>query len=280
METATLVREQLLATYQEFLTGAVAAMPKVAIGLVLLIVAFAVAKIVEWMCRAVLRRTHFDEGMKRLGVDTTLGRLGLTRPLSEVVPKLLYYLLLILFLRTMAEALELKPISDAIGGFLGYVPNMVSAFLIVLIGSTVGQLAAGAVGSAAENAGLEFGDGLGRFLSGLILLLSLLMAVGQLNIDTEIVRTVATCLFAGLALAFALSFGLGSRDVARNLLAGFYVRQVFRPGDTVEIEGARGTLSTVTPTLTVLDSSGTTVTVANAEFMEKTAKSEPVTPGE
>lgn len=276
METASLVREQLLETYREFLTGAVAAMPKVVIGLFLLLVAFAVAKIVEWMCRALLRRTHFDEGMKRMGVDATLARLGLSRPLSEVVPKLLYYLLLILFLRTMAEALELTPISEAIGGFLGYVPNMVSAFLIVLIGSTVGQLAANAVGNAAETAGLEFGESLGRFLSGLILLLSLLMAVGQLNIDTEIVRTVATCLFAGLALAFALSFGLGSRDVARNLLAGFYVRQVLRPGDEVEIEGANGTLTTVTPTLTLLDCKGSTVTVANADFLEKTATSRPI----
>ena len=163
METATMVREQLAATYQEFITGVVSAAPTVVVGILLLVAGLLIAKIVEWVCRNVLKRAHFDDLMKRLGVEETLGRMGLSQPLSTVVPKILYYLLLVLFLRTVADALQLLPISDAIGAFLSYVPNMVSAFLIVLIGSTVGHIAANAVGTAAENAGLEFGDTLGQF---------------------------------------------------------------------------------------------------------------------
>ncbi len=276
METASLVREQLAATYQEFVTNLVSAAPTVVVGLVLLIVAFVIAKVVEWACRSILKRARFDDLMKRAGIDESLARIGLSQPLSVFVPRILYYLLLILFVRTLADALQLTPISEAIGSFLGFVPNMVSAFLIVLIGSTVGHLAANAVGTAAENAGLEFGEALGRFLSGLILLLALLMAVGQLHVDTQIVRLVATCVFAGMAAAFALSFGLGSREVARNILAGFYVRQVFQPGDEVEVDGTQGTLRTVTPTLTVLDSGSDTVTVANSELLDRVVRTRAV----
>lgn len=66
------------------------------------------------------------------------------------------------------------------------------------------------------------------------------MAFSQLKFDTEMVRIVTSFLVGGAALAFRVSIGLGSRDIVRNLLAGFYVRRFFQLGKSLKIGGQRG----------------------------------------
>ena len=66
------------------------------------------------------------------------------------------------------------------------------------------------------------------------------MALGELEVQTLLVREFAVILVAGGALSFALSFGLGSRDISRNILAGMYIRKIIRVGDEIEVEGRRG----------------------------------------
>ena len=55
-------------------------------------------------------------------------------------------------------------------------------------------------------------------------------AIGQLRFDTDIVRIVTVCTLSGFALVFGLSFGPGTRDITRNIIAGFYARRIFPRG--------------------------------------------------
>jgi hypothetical protein len=98
------------------------------------------------------------------------------------------------------------------------------------------------------------------------------MAISQLQIDTEIIRVVTTAVLAGMALAFGLTFGLGSRDMTRNILAGFYARKTFHIGKEIEIRGERGELKSITPTQTLLQQGDQVVAVANSVFLEEVVK--------
>ena len=273
--TTELIRQQLTETWEQIVTGTVAFAPKLLTALVLIVLAFLVAKIIAWVLTLVLKRVHFDTLLERVGLTDAIKQIGITAPPSVLVPKVAYYLLLFLFARTLADNLGLEPISQALGGFLAYVPNMVSAFLILIIGSTVSQFVGNAVAQAAEASGLDFGPSLGRLLSGLILFIAILMAVAQLRIDTEIVRIVTIAGFAGLSAAFALSFGLGTRDVTRAILAGFYARRVLTVGHNVEVAGESGTLKAVTPTLLVLERGDETITVSNNAILDQPATMSP-----
>jgi small-conductance mechanosensitive channel len=86
------------------------------------------------------------------------------------------------------------------------------------------------------------------------------------------VRIVTICTLSGLALAFGLSVGLGSRDITRNLLAGFYARKIFSAGDTVEIRGERGVLKAISPTQTIIEQPSGLVVVANTAFLDETIR--------
>ena len=262
------IREQLLATYQGVLESLIAWTPKVLLAVILFISALVVAKVVERILRSVMTRLRFDAMIEKVGIDQAIQKLGMRESLNVVIPRIVYYLLLFLFARTAADSMGLAAISAAIGSFMAYLPNIVAALLILILGSAAAQFAGRAVAEAAGNSGIEFASSLGGMVSGLLLFVLGIMAISQLQIDTEIIRVVTTAVLAGMALAFGLTFGLGSRDVTRNILAGFYARKTFEIGKEMEVRGERGELKSITPTQTLLQQDDRVVAVANSVFLE------------
>ena len=264
--------EQLVSAFRNLFNSMIAAAPKVAIGLVLIVVGWLVAKVVEVLLRQILVRIRFDSLLERAGIDKTLHRIGIRQQLNFLIPRIVYFLLLLLLARTGAEALGLGAISGAIASFFDYVPNIVAALLLLILGTTVGQFAGDMVKESAESAGIDFGQTLGRIVSSLILFVVMIMAISQLRIDTEMVRLVTTVLLGGAALAFGLSFGLGSRDLVKNLVAGFYARKVLEVGKNTEIAGQEGALVAITATHIILEKDARSVSIANALFLEHATK--------
>ena len=272
MDQALAVKDQLLQALRHLVQSVVDGAPKVIVGIVLVILAIIVAKLIERILRVVLRRIRFDALLEKTGIKATLARIGITQTGDQTIPRIAYYLLLFLFAQTAAEALGLTPISQAIGSFFGYLPNLLAALALVLIGSVAGQFAGKTVARAAKESGIDYASALGSIVSALILVIAGIMAIGQLKIDTEIVRIVTTCALAGIALAFGLSFCLGSREITRNIIAGFYARKVFRVGEEMEIAGEKAVLRSITPVQAVLDKEGQTITVSNSVFIEQVVK--------
>lgn len=271
MNITELIKSQLVQTYENLVGDLIGAAPLIISGIILVFVAWVVAKIFEKGVRLLMVRAKFDNLLGRVGIDTALQQLGLRQSLSDVVPRVVYFLLLFLFARSLADTLGLDAISGAIGAFLGFVPNIVAALLILLVGSALGRFAGAAVARSAEGSGLEFGPALGRALSGVVLFVAVIMAITQLNIDTDIVRLVTALSMAGAALAFGLSFGLGSRSVVSNILAGFYVKRLFAPGTELEIDGRRGVVTAVSTTSTIVENGDQELVFANQTLLAETA---------
>ena len=266
------VKDQLLATWNNLVQGVVDSLPLVLTGVILLVFAFVVAKIVERVLRAILIRTKFDGLLQKVGIDKTLQKMGIRQSLNHFLPRVVYFLLLFMFLQSAVDALGLTIISSAMSAFFAYLPNLIAALLLLFLGTSAAQFAGGAVRRAAEDAAIDYAASLGTVVSSLILFIVGIMAFGQLKLDTDIVRIVTICLLCGVGLAFGLSFGLGSRDVTRNILAGFYAKRLFNAGDEIEIRGERGRLRAITPTQAVIEKEGEFITVANGVFLDEVVR--------
>jgi hypothetical protein len=266
------MQQQLLQIGRDLQQTLVNGIPRVLLAIVVIVAMFLAAKFVEWLLRALLVRIRFDSLLEQAGLDKILQRLGIRQSLNHVIPRLGYFLLLVLFARTAADAFGLIAISDAIASMFAYLPNMIAAVLLVVVGTSVSQFVGATVTRAAEDSGIEFARPLGNVVSGLILFVVGVMAIGQLRFDTEMVRIVTICVLSGLALAFGLSVGLGTRDVTRNILAGFYARQLFRPGDPLEVRGQRGVLRAIAATQTVIEQETGVMIVANTVFLDETVR--------
>ena len=266
------MKEKLYEAFAGLGNSIVTAAPKVAIGIVLVILGLIAAKVVEVVFRTILVRVRFDNAIERFNIDKALQRIGFRQKLSLSLPKLIYFLVIILLVRTVSDALGLSAISDAIGAFFSYLPNIIAAFLLLILGSTIGQSAGNMVTQAAESAGIEFAPALGKLISGLILFIVAMMAIGQLKIDTQMVRIVTCFVLGAGALAFGLAFGLGTRDIVRALVVGFYTRKILEVGKRVDIDGQSGVLTAVTATHTILTSEERDILIANSTFLEQTTR--------
>jgi len=267
------MKDKLVGAFTNLLDSAISAAPKVLVGIVLIVVGLLVAKVIEVVLRFILTRLRFDSLMEKAGIDKTLHRIGLRQQLNIAIPRIVYFLTLIVLARTASDALGMTAISGAIGAFFAYLPNIIAALLLLIVGTSIAQFAAETVEEAARNSGIDFAPALGKLVSGLIMFVVAMMAIGQLQIDTNMVRIVTSFILGGGALAFGLAFGLGTRDVVRNITAGFYLRKHLVFNQTLEIAGQKGILKGVTATHTMLEAdSGETITIANATFLDQSAK--------
>lgn len=246
--------------------------PRFLVAIIVIILGLIVAKIAEKTIKVVFERLKIDALLERAGLTGSLKRMGLTGSPGRLLARTVYFLLIILFTQAVCRAVGLHVISDAIGAFFGYLPNLAAAFMVLLLGMIVSQFLARTITTSAEESGLEYGAMLGRAASSLVMFVVVIMAISQLRIDTGIIRMVVLVLLSGLALAVALSFGLGTRDVTRNIVAGFYVRRLLREGEPLEIDGQAGTLVGVTPLQTLVEQDGHTVAIPNQVFLDKVAR--------
>ncbi|HMS03924.1 MAG TPA: hypothetical protein PKE51_13165, partial [Gemmatimonadaceae bacterium] len=92
---------QVFLSLQQMLVDAA---PRAVIGLVTIIALLIVASLVERALRAILQRVQFDQLLSQAGLDGVLSRLGLRKSLATLLPRLVYFLLLLLFARTAADA--------------------------------------------------------------------------------------------------------------------------------------------------------------------------------
>ncbi len=262
---------KLRAAFGHLLDSVIGGAPKIAVGLLLLIGGLILAKLIEVVLRFVLTRVRFDRMMEKAGIDRALQRIGLRQQLNVFIPRLVYFLVLLLLAKTAADALGLVAISSAIGAYFDYLPNLVAAMLLVILGGSLGQFAGELVTESARSSGIDFAPSLGKAVSGLIVFVAAMMAISQLKIDTAIVRIVTSFVLGGAALGFGLAFGLGTRDVIRNISAGFYTRRFLRIGERLEISGREGVLKAINATHAILQSGDREVSVANAAFLETSA---------
>jgi hypothetical protein len=266
------MKDKLIQAFSSLADSVITAVPKVLVGILLVLAALLVAKLIERLLRYALTKVRFDALVGKVGVDRALQRLGIRQELTTLIPRLTYFLVLLLLAKTAVDALGLIAISSAIGTFFAYLPNIVAALLLLILGGAVGQFAGETVARSAQNSGVEFAPALGKLVSGLILFVCAMMAIAQLKIDTDIVRIVTSFVLGGAALAFGLSFGLGTRDIVRNVAAGFYARKVLEVGKPLQVAGQQGVLHAITATHVILETEGRRTAVSNATFLDQVTR--------
>jgi hypothetical protein len=131
---------------------------------------------------------------------------------------LAYWFIMILVIIAALDALGLPIVSDLLNSIFLYIPNVVAAIIVLILGFLVGNLLSAVVRTAASNAGLKNAEGLGTIALYAIVFFSAAIAMIQLGIGEEIITAAFGIAFGAAALALAIAFGLGGREVAAEYL--------------------------------------------------------------
>ena len=247
--------------------------PNLINGLIILLVGYIVAVFIRWIVKLVLRYTKFDPLIERTGITGAMRGLGVKMPLSVILAQTVFALLLISFFITATRLMGLLAVSQLLERVLTFLPNLIAALIVFLLGGMVAQFVGNLVTSVATAAGLSYAKRLGNVLQYMISLFVVILALGVLGIDTALLVTVVTIMIAAFGLAFGLALGLGARSVVHHILAGYYVRQRFPVGQAIELNQVVGAVSGVGSVNTVVTTGEGTVVFPNGILLESLVRS-------
>lgn len=242
--------------------------PNLVNGLIILLVGYGIATLVRWILSNVLGRIGFDPLVERSGITGSLRGLGVQTPLSKIVAQTVFFLLLISFLITATRLMGLEAVARLLEQVLTFLPNIIAALIVFLLGGVVAQFVGNLIGTMATNSGLSYGARLGRIVQHLISLFVVILALGVLGIDTNILVTALTIAIASFGLALGLGLGLGARSIVQHILAGYYIRQRLPIGQHVRVGDIEGTISGVGSINTLVTNDEANVLVPNTVLAE------------
>jgi len=244
-------------------------LPKLGAALLLLIIGWLVARMVQLVIGGILKRVGLDRLGEKAGGAKLLQNLGLDSSISRLLARLVYWLVLLIFVLAAAESLGLQGMSATLQGVVDYLPNVLVAMLILLLGSLIGRLVGNTLGALADSSGIRGGLALGQASRYVILIFVAVLALEQLGVETALLVSFATVLITALMLALAIAFGWGSRELARCIMAGFHLREVFVVGQILQVRGHRGRLAAIGPVKAMLETEKGRLSLPNYVFTEE-----------
>lgn len=211
-------------------------MDNIIVMLLILLSGWFLGRIVRWALHAFLRLIHFDRFAHRLGFGEVLRRAGVRLTPAELFSRAVYYLLFFVFLLLGLHALESPAIDAFIAQLFVYLPRLAAALLILFAGHLLSAFVNRTVLIAAVNANLQFARALAMAAQALVFIFFLAIALEQAGIGQGIVVATFSILFGGAVLAVALAFGLGGRDLARDMLERRFGKTKPKPKRTAEMD--------------------------------------------
>lgn len=192
--------------------------PVLIIVLVTLIVGGFLAFLVRWLTYRALQLARFDQLVQRTGFASIIERTGVFHSPSDLGARFsqaLIWLFTVLFALNAADT----PASvDLVRRFVDYIPNLIAAGLVLLLGIVISRMVSRSALLAAVNAQWPAARLIAGGVRVLLMTLAVVIALEQLHIGSLPLLVAFAIVFAGIVFALAIAFGLGARDMARQWL--------------------------------------------------------------
>ena len=189
---------------------------------VILLAGYLLAKLIEKVILRILRRLGLNQLLEKGGVMQAVEHSGTHLDPSRVISQLVFWFIMFAVILLAGNALGLESLANVFSELVSYIPSVIAAIVIMIVGIVLGNFVGGLIMASAG--GLHGGPALARVGRIGVIVLAIFMALQELGIATDIVTTAFALLFGAIALAMALSFGLGNRDLAGEITREWYER--------------------------------------------------------
>ena len=216
------------------------AVPKFFGAFMIALIGYIVSKLVSSAVRKLFIKMNIDKIGDKLNEIEIVSKANIKIKISTIISKVLYYFLLLFFMVAAADVLAMPAVSNLVASIFNLIPNLIVAGIILI----VGILFADALRSVAQASLESLGVPSARMISSLIfyfLFINIIIsALSQAQINTEFLAQNIHLLIGGIVLAFAIGYGLASKSTMSNFLASYYVKDMFKVGDKITVEGVTG----------------------------------------
>ena len=211
---------KIVDSLQKGLDAFFAFIPNLIAFLVILVVGYFIAKIVAAIVRKALEKLGLDKALHESDAKQYVDRISPDASPSAAVGKVFFYILFVFVLTAAIGALKIPAVTAFMNQVLAYLPNVIAAIVIFVVAAALaGAVAAGVAKLLGDT---PTGKIVATAVPAIVMLIAIFMVLNQLKIAPEIVQITYTALLGTVALASALAFGLGGREVAGQMLGDAY----------------------------------------------------------
>jgi hypothetical protein len=212
--------DPFLGAYERF-AGAI---PTLAAALLLLLVGMFLARGVRTLIEVALGKLRLDDHTSRVGINEVLARLGLGKSPTFALAWVAHWFILFLFIVSAANAVNMTVVSEMLERFLGVLPSLIAAVLILFGGLLFARLLAHIVRNAAAANSIRGGNVVAFAAQTVAIGAAGIIALEQIGVRPQILIPTVQIFIGSIGLAVAIAIGLGAKDLAAE-----YLRDLLRP---------------------------------------------------
>lgn len=210
--------ERLVSSLDAFVEVILSFLPGMLVAVLLMVLGLFVAWVLKLVVTGVLRAARFDRYCDGSGISLALARADIRVSPAALVGRLVFWLVFLSLAVAGLSAMQLEFVDRLISEFFLYLPRLISALLILVLGFVLANFLSRAALLGAVNSGVPSPRLISVVVRILITVLSFAMALEQLRIAPHIVLAAFVIAFGAVMLGLALAFGLGGREVAKRTL--------------------------------------------------------------
>ena len=185
------------------------ALPNIFMAGAVLVITFYVVRMVAGVVKNLLDNTQINQLPRKIGLQDTMG----SQSVSDLVSHAIVFFAMLFATVAAADLLGFEPISGIITMFIAFGANIILGAIVLVIGFWLANVVAGVVERSEK--GSQF---LANIVRVLIMGLVLAMGLKAMGIADSIVNLAFGLTLGAVAVAFALSFGLGGQEAAARFL--------------------------------------------------------------
>jgi len=186
--------------------------------LIILLIGWLIAKVIKTVVTKVLAAVKLDELSDKIELTALLGKGGISIVLSELIGTICYWLALLVTFMVAINAIGLTIAADLLNKVILYIPNVIAAIFILILGMFVATFLKNIVEVAANNAGIAQSKLLSNTVGIIISTFAIFVALEQLGIGIRITELTLSIILGSVGLALALAFGFGCQGIAANIV--------------------------------------------------------------
>ena len=210
--------QSLVDSFRGAMTMILAAIPKIIGFLLILFIGWLIAGWIAGLVTRLLRAIRFNDAADKAGIGKFVANSGAGSDSSAAVGGIVKWVIRLVVLLAAFAALGLTAMSLVLSQFLLWLPNLVVAVGVLVLGGMLGRAAGDLTRGATAEGGFSNSDTLATVAKWTIWGFAIIIAVNQIGIGVAVINTLLTGLVAAVALATGLAFGLGGRDLAARKL--------------------------------------------------------------
>jgi hypothetical protein len=188
--------------------------PSIAGAIVILIVGWLIAKLVETVIVRVLKAIRLDTASDKAGISNILAHGEIKLTVSELIGAAIYWIIMLVVIATALGALNLTIAAELVSRLIEYVPNILAALFILIVGTFLADFVATIVRTTAGNAGIKKAGLLAKITRTVLVIFAVVIAIEQLKIASTLIVLAVNIILISIGVGIALAFGLGCKDIA------------------------------------------------------------------